>query len=349
MKIIVFILLLLAGISNVWGQLPTPTPKPILILRSINLNDPTLTPPLKLFVLGPIGVGEYGGNFDFEILDDHSKMKTIYGASLIDRLWIGDFGSEQSLKKGYIFFEEFKVFKKIDSTSCLVKIQNPHFTTTGIGENNSAFMNIYGHHSKIYYLTSSDGSTKFDDLKEDESVNAIVKMDGYFTQVENGESKNFIKLNVVSSEEPNVLALAPTPTPLTPDWYPIDDLLIAENSDIQANSGIHIQIDKLIGKLINGSFQIIASAKGSGFIVETAVSEFGGNNRTYYLRVPKHWKRLVPGGYADTTGTPNFGPHGTWMLGVFPTKEFFTYKNDFGGRVRLRVLDLKLMAYPSPQ
>jgi hypothetical protein len=375
MKNLIWALLLLAGISNAWGQLPTPTPKPILILKSINLNDPTLIPPLKLFILGTIGVGEYGGNFDLEILDDRSNAKTIYGASLIDRLWIGAFGSEQIPQNGYIFFEEFKVFKKIDSNSCLVKIPNPHFTTTGIGENNNAFMNIYGHNSKIYYLTSSDGSIRFDDLKEGESVNAVVKVDGYFTREENGGSENFIKLNVVSSQEPNVWALMPTPNA---DGQNSVALLSASTPKVvtssQNGNGYHftdssgndfdyypdlslfLEANGMVGKFCGGSFTIIKKVNKNGWLVEaTADDGVGSASKTFYLKIPKSWDVQTithdPGAFGvgskmvNKTSAPHFRALTCLNLIVLVTDKFMKFTNSLDdSEDSIRVLELKAIA-----
>lgn len=262
MKKFFALLLFFIGISNLWAQLPTPTPQPGLILKSDYLNDLTLTPPLKVFIFRDF---RDTSKYDYEIVDDKSKAETIFGSSLTGSLWETALGG--NVQKDDIYFEEFKIFKKINPSSCLVKLPIPNSQKWRYESGNrDPLMGLFSDdHSQIFYLTSNNDSTLFEEFNEGEQVNVVVKTDGFFTDGEGGNSKNYIKLDVVPPDEPNVWILS-TPTPSI-EKYDFFDL--------------STQGTNLIGKKAEGMVKILQKVNDTDYLISFEPGE--GYQRTFYL------------------------------------------------------------------
>lgn len=121
------------------------------------------------------------------------------------------------------------------------------------------------------------------------------------------------------------------------EYYGVTELLMWENNRTEFFKG------DLVNKQINGSFEIIAKAAKNGWIIETDDSVFGGNNRMYYLKIPQKWLLL---GNKPATGQPDWDGSSAWFLAVIATNKYFKYVNNFGGENKLRILELKMVAYP---
>ncbi len=283
MKSLIWILLLLIG-SNVSAQLPTPTPEPFLILESTNLNDPQLEPPFQMYCFGcnyGLSGGEgmvlssnqkrsylkyFGANkiLNLEMVDKNQSVKTIYNVYGFGTLW----GKGNNPEKGSAFFEEFKLFKKVDKNSYLVKLPIPENEKWKYSQPGQIDLGgIFGDDkSNIYCLTSESGSSIFRDLKEGEMVNAVVMVNGFFEYQDGDKSKDFIKLNVVSPNETNVWYPPPTPNP-SDKRYDFLDLCT--------------QGTNLVGKKVVGMVKILQKVNDSEYLISFEPGD--GFQRTFYL------------------------------------------------------------------
>ncbi len=269
MKKIILFLLVFSGISTAWGQMPTATPSPNLIFKTRNLNFSNAAPPLNLYIYRhqyPPDAAEINTALrDIVIQDKNGKSAVAYGTRTPGDLFdVGD-----NANKDDIYFEEFKFYKKIDPNLWLVKLPVPEKDKWMYqGGNRDALAGLFAKdYSKIFCLENTSSKINLDDIKNDETLNTVVRVNGFYPYAENDKSTNYIKLDVVSSDEKDVWNPLPTPTVNPDKAYDFMDLSMSGTA--------------LIGKDVAGQVTVIQKVNDSDYLVSFEPGE--GMSRIFYL------------------------------------------------------------------
>jgi|GEM_PF-3025449 len=372
MKKFFALLLFFVCISNLWAQLPTPTPnetKPNLVLKSSNLNFQKLVPPLKVYYFDCESGKQYSGNPDFEeysdshfanrllnvsVSDSASKNISIFKVHQVGNLWEATYGNRsEQVEAGTLFFEELKVEKIIDAKSVLVKCPMPDYLPNW----EYGGKTIFNDHAQFYDLYLGNDTVSDLSLKNGDNFNAVLRLNGFFPLQKDGKTTNYLKLDLVSPGETNVWSytLVATPTVQESNEQHFKD---SSGNDIEYYPiiSLFLEANGIAGKYCGGSFTIIKKINKSGWLVEaTADDGVGSATKTFYLKIPRSWDIQTiaqnPDGYGVSskmvsyTGAPPFRALNCINLTVFVTNKFMKFTNSLDDTEEsIRVLELKAIA-----